>query len=165
MSDLLSSSNIATNDVDGRIGNKTWCKCECCAPMETSIESVCCLEIPEICKPRFSGTLCLYVCRSDLHFILRYSMWGKSMNYLISTHIWSLPNQNKSFILIQTSSNFFKHFTLLITSSLCKRCCFGSIFFQKSKNSILGVCYYWKVISYCQNLQKQPSTGAQKAFK
>ena len=68
MSDLLSSSNIATNDVDGRIGNKTWCKCECCAPMETSIESVCCLEIPDICKPRFSGTLCLYVCRSDPYF-------------------------------------------------------------------------------------------------
>ena len=40
MSDLLSSNNIATNDVDGRIGNKTWCKCECCAPMQTSIESV-----------------------------------------------------------------------------------------------------------------------------
>ena len=74
VSDLANSSNAATNDVDGRIGNKTWCKCECCAPMETSIESVCCLEIPEICKPRFSGTLCLYVCRSDLHFILRYSM-------------------------------------------------------------------------------------------
>ena len=57
MSDLANSSNAATNDVDGRIGNKTWCKCECCAPIETSIESVCCLEIPEVCKPRFSGTL------------------------------------------------------------------------------------------------------------
>ena len=57
MSDLANSSNAATNDVDGRIGNKTWCKCECCAPVETSIESVCCLEIPEVCKPRFSGTL------------------------------------------------------------------------------------------------------------
>ena len=43
MSDLGSSSNAAANDVDGRIGNKTCCKCECCAPMETSIESVCCL--------------------------------------------------------------------------------------------------------------------------
>ena len=68
VSDLANSSNAATNDVDGRIGNKTWCKCECCAPMETSIESVCCLEIPDICKPRFSGTLCLYVCRSDPYF-------------------------------------------------------------------------------------------------
>ena len=28
-SDLANSSNAATNDVDGRIGNKTWCKCEC----------------------------------------------------------------------------------------------------------------------------------------
>ena len=26
MSDLANSSNAATNDVDGRIGNKTWCK-------------------------------------------------------------------------------------------------------------------------------------------
>ena len=32
MSDLANSSNAATNDVDGRIGNKTWCKFECCAP-------------------------------------------------------------------------------------------------------------------------------------
>ena len=40
MSGLANSSNAATNDVDGRIGNKTWCKCECCAPMQTSIESV-----------------------------------------------------------------------------------------------------------------------------
>ena len=51
MSDLANSSKAATNDVDGRIGNKTWCKCECCAPMETNIESACCLEILEICKP------------------------------------------------------------------------------------------------------------------
>ena len=87
MSDLANSSNAATNDVDGRIGNKTWCKCECSAPMETNIESVCCLEIPKICKPRFSGTLCLHICRSDPHFIPRYSIQKKSINYLISTHI------------------------------------------------------------------------------
>ena len=87
MSDLANSSNAATNDVDGRIGNKIWCKCECCTPLETSIESVCCLEIPEICKPGFLGTLCLYVCRSDPHFIPRYSTREKSINYLISTHI------------------------------------------------------------------------------
>ena len=87
MSDLANSSNAATNYVDGRMGNKTWCKCECCAPMETSIKSICCVEIPEICKPRVSGTLCLYVCRSDPHFISRYSKREKSSNYLISTHI------------------------------------------------------------------------------
>ena len=87
VSDLPNSSNAATNDVDGGIGNKTWCKCECCAPMETSIVSVCCLEIPEICKPRFSGTLCLYVCRSDTCFIPQYFMREKSISYLISTHI------------------------------------------------------------------------------
>ena len=101
MSDLANNSNAATNDVaDGGVGNKTWYKYECCAPVETSIENVCCLEILEICKPIFSGRLCLYVCRSDPHFIPRCSMREKSINYLIFTHIYSLPNQNKSFISI-----------------------------------------------------------------
>ena len=59
LSDLGNSINAATNDMGGRIGNKTWYKCECCVSMETSIESVCCLEIPEISKPQFSGMLCL----------------------------------------------------------------------------------------------------------
>ena len=138
---------------------------ECCAPRKTSTESVCCLEIPEICKPRFSGTLCLYICRPDLYFILRYSVREKSISYLISTHIWSLLNRKKIFVLIQTLSYFFKHFTLIITSSLYNRCCFWSTFFQKRKDSIQGVRHYWKVIYYCQDLQKHPSTGAQKAFK
>ena len=44
----LANSNAATNDVDGRIDNKTWCKCECCAPMETSKESVCC-QVLRVC--------------------------------------------------------------------------------------------------------------------
>ena len=70
VSDLTSSNDVATNGVYGRIGNKTWCKCECCAPMETNIESACCLEIPEISKPRFLSTSCLNVCRSDPHFLL-----------------------------------------------------------------------------------------------
>ena len=138
---------------------------ECCAPRETSIESVCCLEIPEICKPRFSGTLCLYVCSSDPHFIPRYSMREKSINYLISTHIWSLPNQNKSFILIQTSSYFFKNFALPTRHFFIYDVVLEEYFFKRAKISIQGVRYYWKVISCCQNLQKQPSTGAQKAFK
>ena len=69
MSDLASSSDVATNGMNGRIGNKTWCKCQCCAPVETSID-VCCLEMPGICKPRFSSTSCLNVCRSDPHFVL-----------------------------------------------------------------------------------------------
>ena len=69
MSDLASSNDLATNGVNGRIGNKTWCKCLCCAPMETSIGD-CCLEIPEICKPRFSSTSCLNSCRSDPYFVI-----------------------------------------------------------------------------------------------
>ena len=110
MSDLASSSYAGTNDVDGRIANKTWCKRECCASMETG------MEISEICKPRFSGTLYLHICRSDPHFILRYSMQEKSINHLISAQIRSLPNQEKTFILIKTSSFFFNYFTVLITS-------------------------------------------------
>ena len=47
MCDLARNNNVTTNGVNGRIGNKT--KCECCAPLETNIEGVCCLEIPEIC--------------------------------------------------------------------------------------------------------------------
>ena len=70
VSDLASSNDVATNGVYGRTGNKTWCKYECCTPMETSIESACCLEIPEICKPRFLSISCLNVCRSDPHFVL-----------------------------------------------------------------------------------------------
>ena len=70
VSNLASSNNVATNGVNGRTGNKTWCKCERCAPMETSIECVCCLEIPGICKPSFSSISCLNVCRSDPYFVI-----------------------------------------------------------------------------------------------
>ena len=70
VSDLASINNVATNGVNSRIGNKTSCKCECCAPMETSIEGGCCLEIPQICKRRFLSISCFNVCRSDLHFVL-----------------------------------------------------------------------------------------------
>ena len=72
VSDLASSNDVTTNGVNGRIGNKTWCKCKCCAPMEISTESVCCLEITEICKLRFSNRFssCLNVYRSNPHFML-----------------------------------------------------------------------------------------------
>ena len=75
VSDLASSNNVATNGVNGGIDNKTWWKYECCAPMETSIEGACCLEIPETCKPRFSSTSRLKVCRS-IH-ILCYDILGE----------------------------------------------------------------------------------------
>ena len=57
MCDLAVSNDVATNGVNGRIGSNAWCKCECCALMESNIEGICCLEIPEICKPRFSSRL------------------------------------------------------------------------------------------------------------
>ena len=115
MSDLVSSNDVATNGVNGRISNEFWYKCECCVQMETSTEVVCCLEIPEICNPRFSSTLCLYVCKSDLHFVLWYSRWENFVNYLISTHCWSVGNQNKSFVSLQTLSYY------LIRSFFCER--------------------------------------------
>ena len=74
------------------ISNKTWCKYKYWVPMETSMEGFCCLKIIEICKPRFSSTSCLNVCRSDPHFALRYSRGENFVSYLISTQYWSLAN-------------------------------------------------------------------------
>ena len=36
MNDLASSYDAVINDVDGRIGYKTWCKYECYTPIETT---------------------------------------------------------------------------------------------------------------------------------
>ena len=120
VSDLGISNDVTTNDVNVRIGNKTWWKCECCIPMETSIEGVCCLEITEICKRRFSSRFSssLNFCRSDPHFVLWYFRWENFVSYLISIQCWSLANQNKRFLSLQTSWLSFsvKHFTLLIRS-------------------------------------------------
>ena len=84
--------------------------------LETSIEGSCCLEIPVICKPRFSGTWCLNVCRSDPHFVLWYYRWENFVSYLISTQCLSLANQNKSFLSLQTWGLSFsvEYFTLLL---------------------------------------------------
>ena len=57
MCDLAISNDVATNNMNGRIGSNAWCKCECYALMETKIEGIFCLEIPEIFKPRFSSRL------------------------------------------------------------------------------------------------------------
>ena len=97
---------------------KTWCKCECCAPVKISIESVCCLEMSEISQQRFSSTSCSNVCRLDPHFGLWYSRRENVVSYLISTQCWSLANQNKSFVVLQTSWFSFsvKHFALLMRS-------------------------------------------------
>ena len=79
MSGLARSNDVATNGVNGRIGKKTWCKCECCAPVETGVEGVYCLEIIEICKRRFSS--CLNVCRSD--HVLCYDILGEKTSLII----------------------------------------------------------------------------------
>ena len=132
VSDLASSSEVVTNAVNGRIGNKTWWKCEYCAPMETSI-GACCLEISEIYKPIFSSASYLNVCRSNPHFVLWYSRLENVVSYLISTHFF--VNQNKKFLSLQTSrlSYSVKHFTSLIRSfSLKEMFSFVSVFFQKS---------------------------------
>ena len=116
MSGLARNNDVAINGVNGgttRIGNKTWCKCECCVPVETSVEGVCWLEITEICKRRFSS--CLNVCRSDPHFVSWCSRRENFISYLISIQCWSLANQNKSFLSLQTSwlSVFCKTFYLI----------------------------------------------------
>ena len=85
--------------------------------MKTSIEGVCCLEIPEICKPRFSSTSCLNVCILYPYFEVWYSR-QENVSYLISTQCWSLANQNESFLALQALWLLFsvKHFTLLMRS-------------------------------------------------
>ena len=99
VSDLASCNDVATNGVNGRIriSNKTCCKCECCVQTETNIEVVCSLEIPQICKPRFSNAFCLYDCRSYPHFVLWCSWRENFVSYLISIQFWSLANRIKVF--------------------------------------------------------------------
>ena len=164
MSGLSSSNDLATNGVNGRTGSKTWCKCECCALIETSIEGVCCLEIPEICKPRFWSTSCLNVCRLDPHFVLQYSWQENFISYLISTQLWSLANQNKSFLSPQTLGFSFsvKHFTGVFFT----RDVFLWVhFFKRVSDWIQGFLYYWKRISYHLNRQMYSFTGVQERFK
>ena len=83
--------------------------------LETSIEGVCCLKIPEISKEKFSSVSCFNVCRSDPHFVLWYSRQENFLSYLISCLSLSLANQNKSFLSLQTLQLSFsvKQFTLL----------------------------------------------------
>ena len=135
--------------------------------METSIEDVCCLEIPEICKPRFSSTWCLYVCRLESHFAQLYSSRENFISYLNSTQCWSLANQNKSFLSLQTLQLSFsvKYFTILIRSFFLYKMFFLWAYFLKENIQFDSrVCYYWKAIPYCQNRWKR-FTGTQKPFK
>ena len=118
-----------TNGVNGRIDNKTWCKCECCAPMGTSI-GVCCLEIPEICKPRFSSASGLNVCRSDPYFVIWFL--GKKTSLVL----WFQPSVNPWQIRIKV----LLHFTLLlkqifffIKDAFCER-----IFSKKHSIGFMG---------------------------
>ena len=109
--------------------------------METSIEDVCCLEIPEICKPRFSSTWCLYVCRLESHFAQLYSSRENFISYLNSTQCWSLANQNKSFLSLQTLQLSFsvKYFTILIRSFFLYKMFFlWAYFLKRTFNSIRG---------------------------
>ena len=164
MIDLANSSNAATNDVDGRMqvtkpGANVNAVLRWKQAQKVSVAQKFLRFLSQDFQIRCN---CTFV--DQIHILFHDMLCEKN-----PLTIWFPPTFDPcqiriKVILIQTSSYFFKHFTLLITSSLFKRCCFGRIFFQKSKDSI-GVCYYCKVMSYCQNLQKQPSTGAQKAFK
>ena len=120
-------------------------KCKYCPPMETSIEGVCFLEMPDICQPRFSSTSCLIVCGSDPHFLLWYSTR--------ENFIWFPPNvdllasQNKSFRPLQTLWLSFsvKHFTLLIRSICLQEMFFlWAYFFKRASDWIQGVRFLLK---------------------
>ena len=169
VSDLDSSNDVATNGVNGRIGNKSWCKCECCTctSMDTVVEGVCFLEIPEICKSIFSSTLCFYVCRSYSHFVLWYSRGKNFVGYLNSTQFWCLANQNKSFSI---TSNFaiivFCKTFYYISQMFCfiRDVFLWVSFFKMVFNLIQGFCYYWKARSYRQYCQKL-FTGVLEPFK
>ncbi|XP_077318461.1 P2X purinoceptor 7-like [Lithobates pipiens] len=43
-----SKTSQAEDTPEDRIGNTHWCHCECCIPMATQIESVCCREIHQV---------------------------------------------------------------------------------------------------------------------
>lgn len=42
------SSSQTEESAEDRIGNTDWCICDCCRPMPTQIESVCCREIDQV---------------------------------------------------------------------------------------------------------------------
>ena len=70
MSDLASSNDAATNGVGSRIGSKPGANVNAVLQWKQPLKESGCLEIPEICKRRFSGMSCLYVCRSDPDFVV-----------------------------------------------------------------------------------------------
>ena len=79
--------------------------------------------------------------------------------------VWSLANQNKSFLSLQTSQLSFsvKHFTLSIRR-FSKEMFFERIFFKGASDWIQGVRLL-KSNTYRQNRQKYPFTGAQEPIK
>ena len=102
MSDLASSNDVATNGVNGRIGNKTWCKCECRAPMETSIEGVCCLEFLRFASQDFQVHR-VWTFVDQIH-ISHYKILGENTSLII----WFPPNVD----LWQIRIKVFYHFKL-----------------------------------------------------
>ena len=104
MSDLASSNDVATNGVNGRIDNKFWCKCECCAPMETSTEGVCCLEIHWDSQAKIYK----YIVFVDQIHILCYDILGEKTSLVI----WFPPNVHPCQIRIKVLYHF--NFALLL---------------------------------------------------
>ena len=52
------------DDEKARIGNKDWCHCGLCRPMEIYAESLCCAETNEIPDEIFEG---LFLCQQCLN--------------------------------------------------------------------------------------------------
>ena len=81
MKDLASSNDLAENAINGRMGHKTWCKSECCAPIETSIEIVYWLEIPGYENQDFQ-VHCVCTFLDQIH-IFCYDILGEKTSLVI----------------------------------------------------------------------------------
>ena len=81
----------------------------------------------------FSSTSSLCSCRSTFFFRSMFCRQENFFRYLISTECWSLTNQNKNFLSLETLRLSFslRHFTLSIRSFSLKDFFFLSVYFQK----------------------------------
>jgi len=48
--------NVGVPSASDRTGNINWCQCGECKPMNNEVESLCCVEAPEIIDEFFEGT-------------------------------------------------------------------------------------------------------------
>ena len=101
------------NVMNGRIGKKTWCKFECCAPMETTIDGSAAKKFLRFASQDFQ-IYRVWTFADQIH-ILCYDILDKKTSLVI----WFPPNADpwdQIKVSLQTSQLSFsvKHFTLLL---------------------------------------------------